>query len=150
MKQIEIQPYSWKSKISVRSLWEFIEDNLHMNGFPCPMYWITEREILLLKNKKNIFLAISNGVMIGCIIVKGSNIEILCVKRRYRRKGVGETLVKHIESILKTDKRRKNIYVSSFYPFKAKGFYERIGFEIDADDKFERTWHLKKGLKNDC
>ncbi len=147
MKQIEIQQF--KSQCTIRELWEFTEDNLHIKGCPSPMYWTTEREIEKLKQKKNIFLAIGNGVMIGCIIVKGSHIETLCVKKRHRRKGVGESLVKHVELIMKADKRRKNIYVSSFYPFKAKGFYERMGFEIDADDKFERTWHLKKGLKND-
>jgi len=145
MKQVEIQRFN--SQCTVHELWEFIEDNLYLKGCPSPMYWTTERELEKFKEKKNIFLAISNGVMIGCITVEGSNIRILCIKRRYRRKGVGESLVKHVESIMKSDKRKKNIYVSSFYLFKAKGFYERMGFEIEDDYKFERTWHFKKGLR---
>jgi len=144
--EIKIEKYTDESKISIHSLWEFIEDNLHKKEFPSPMYWINEREIHCLKNKNNIFLAIYRGIMIGCIIVKASEIKILCVKRRFRRKGVGKKLVNHIEQIMRKDKRKKQISVSSCYQFKAKSFYERLGFNVDYNDKFERTWELKKGL----
>ena len=144
MKPITIELFN--SQCSVRSLWEFIEDNLYIARFPSPMFWITEREIKARQENKNIFLAISNGIVVGCIVFKRSNIEVLCVKRRYRKNGIGKKLIEHIELVLKGDKRRKNLTVSTLDNFNAKRFYERMGFETIGNKGCDHTWHMKKGL----
>ena len=85
--------------------------------------------------------------MIGCIIVEKGNVEVLCVKRRYRRKGVGTSLLKHMENELKK-RRYKTLRVISMKTFRAKDFYEKHGYEIESKRQYlcDRAWHFKKGL----
>lgn len=137
---------TFNNQCTESELWYFIEDNLTISSYPAPMYWITEREIKNLRKKNNILLAMQGKTMVGCIIVKGSQIEILCVKRWYRKRGIGAGLIKHIEDLWKQNKRRRYIRVDSVKDFKAKGFYDRMGFVVYRHGLEDYTWHMQKGL----
>jgi len=140
-----IEPYV--KQCSIKQLWEFIEDSLSVKGLPSPMYWVSRREIERRKNKGEIFLAMQREKMLGCIIVNSSNIDILCIRKLYKRRGIGKGLVDHVEQILHKDKRRKYIRVDSLERFKAKPFYERLGFRDYRSNAWDHTWHMKKELQ---
>jgi ribosomal protein S18 acetylase RimI-like enzyme len=141
---MNIEPFH--KQCTVDELWEFIEDNLKLRGFPAPMYWISKRQIKTCKKKNEIFLAMRGDKMLGCIITIGSGIEILCVRRYYRKKGIGKALVNHAISVLKQDTRRKHVKVETLHDFKAKGFYEKLGFSVYNVNDYDYTWHMKKAL----
>ena len=135
---------------SVDELWNFTEENLKNGATSYPMYWTTRGRIERMREKGEIFLAMAGKNMIGCIMVEKGNVEVLCIKRRYRRKGVGTSLLRHMENELKK-KRYKTLRVISMKAFGAKGFYEKQGYEIESKRQFfcDRTWHLKKAIQNE-
>ena len=135
----------FQKQCTIKELWGFIEDSLGIRNNAYPMYWITERKLGKLRKKGNIFLAMKGQSMIGCIIVENNYVEILCIKKKYRRKGIGNLLLNHIETKWRRDKRRKRILVDSVKDFKAKGFYEKMGYRVTEghlDDSY--TWHFEK------
>lgn len=144
MKNFTIESYSGQCKIDY--LWNFIEDNLSLRELPSPMFWITERNLKLRRKNNEIFLAMIDNKMVGCIVLNKSSIEILCIKRRYRKRGIGKSLVRYAEESLKKDGRRKYLKVDSFKPFKAKTFYDKMGFEAYNQSEYCDTWHLRRKL----
>jgi ribosomal protein S18 acetylase RimI-like enzyme len=144
MKQWVIELYT--NQCTIHELWEFIEDSLSLKDYPYPMYWVTKRVIEKHKKKGHIYLAMQGKKMVGCLIIEKSNIEILCVRKRYKLRGIGESLVKHVEQILQRDKRRKYIRVDSMEDFKAKPFYERLGFKDYKSHEWDHCWHLQKSI----
>ncbi|MFA7218932.1 MAG: GNAT family N-acetyltransferase [Synergistaceae bacterium] len=144
MKDFAIEHYSDQCKID--DLWDFIEDNLSLKGFPSPAFWITKRALELRRKNNEILLAMIDNKMIGCIVLNRSLIEILCIKRRYRKRGIGNKLVRYAEELLKKDARRKYLRVDSFKPFKAKNFYDKMGFETYNQSEYCDTWHFRRKL----
>ena len=144
MLNLTIEPY--KKQCKTAELWDFIEDNLRLKGFPKPMYWVSHSDIVQRRKNNEIFLAMQGGKMLGCVIIKKENIEILCVRKRYRRKGIGKALIEHVVAILARDKRRKYIKVDSLCNFGVKEFYEKLGFTDYISNVYDYTWHLKKAL----
>jgi GNAT superfamily N-acetyltransferase len=138
---------AYTKQCSIKQLWEFIEESLSVNGLPYPMYWISRRKLEKRKKKGEIFLAMQGKKMVGCIIVKGNNIEILCVRKRYKKRGIGSELVGHVEQKLRKDRRRKYVKVDSLKAFKAKPFYEGLGFRDYRCHRWDHTWHLRKEIQ---
>jgi ribosomal protein S18 acetylase RimI-like enzyme len=136
----------YDKQLPVKELLEFIEENLKLRGFPSPMYWVSKRQVQECRKNNEIFLAMQGNKMLGCIIIIGSRIEILCVRKYYRKRGIGKALVNYAIEFLKQDKRRKYVKVESLHDFKAKQFYDKLGFtQYDVND-YDYTWHLQKAL----
>lgn len=144
----------YNNQCTITELFEFIEDSLFVRGCVKPMYWIRECELRLCKKNKNIFLAIHNGNMVGCIIVRKDfayatmMIEALCIRKRYRNRGYGKALIKHVENLLLEKGECEYIRVDSWKHFKAKPFYESLGFTKEYKPfNIDETWHLEKKIR---
>jgi ribosomal protein S18 acetylase RimI-like enzyme len=113
------------------------------------MYWTSESRIHSRKRDGKIIVAMQDGKLVGCLIANGSEIEILCVKKRYRKRGIGKILIQHVENEWKNDKRRKSIIACSLKNFKAKKFYEKMGFEVENKKEWlkDYSWHFRKALR---
>lgn len=145
---------TYNNQCTISELFEFIEDSLFIRGCVKPMYWINERELRLCKKNKHIFLAIHNEKMVGCVIVKKDAayatmmIEILCIRKRYRNRGYGKKLIEHVEGLFLNDGLCKYIRTDSWGPFKAKQFYESLGFTKEYRSfNIDETWHLEKKIR---
>ncbi len=143
-RTITIEQYH--NQCSIHELWDFIESSLEIKHYPKPMYWVTTGELKRFKDKNSIWVSMCNNRIVGCIVMNRNTIEALCVRKRYRKNGIGKNLVNYCENVLKCNKRIKCMYVWSMYDFKAKGFYEKIGFSIIHGGEFNYTWHLKKNI----
>jgi len=149
-----MQIETYKNQCTIPELFEFIEDSLLTRGCIKPMYWINERELKECRKNKHIFLAIHNKKMVGCIIVKKDAayatmmIEILCIRKRYRNRGYGKKLMANVEGLLLNDGLCKYVRVDSWVPFKAKPFYESLGFTKEyLSVNIDNTWHLVKKIR---
>ena len=77
-------------------------------------------------------------------------IDVLWVKDKYRKQGLGSRLLKEIENIA-LDKGCNLIHLDTF-DFQAKDFYIKYGYEVfgilDECPEGHKRYFLKKKLKN--
>tara|TARA_Y100000310_G_C20412367_1_gene682645 strand:+ start:342 stop:770 length:429 start_codon:yes stop_codon:yes gene_type:complete len=96
------------------------------------------------------FIAINKGKVIGTartrILNKKSKIERIVINQKFRNKGIGTGLVKIILNFLKR-KNISKIYLHAQY--RAKNFYEKIGFKAKGKPFNEDgIKHIKMIYKN--
>ena len=90
--------------------------------------------IIRYSKNEDIFVALSDSEVIGTVSVLESRVRNLFVKIEFQRKGIGQDLIRFVESAAK-EKNMERLFLSS--NLSAVGFYEKLGFisvEISNED----------------
>lgn len=98
----------------------------------------------IVKNEHGLEIA---GVLGGIDCYLGLEINILWVKEEYRTKGLGSTLLKHMETV--AVENGATIAVLDTFDFQAEGFYLKNGYKIigeikDYPKNYRRIYLTKK------
>lgn len=105
---------------------------------------IEEFKNYVLKDKKNIIA----GIKVCLYFNECMFISVLFVDEKYRRKGLGTQLLKHVEAKAKSISIRL-VHLDTF-DFQAKDFYLKQGYEIfgilEDCPKGHKRYYLKKLL----
>lgn len=88
---------------------------------------ITKKQMYVVLNRNGNCIAAMGVVNNGCFI-KYSYLALLAVKKRYRRKGIGEKLINKFEEIGFRKADRVFVLVSDFNK-KAQSFYKKLGYK---------------------
>jgi GNAT superfamily N-acetyltransferase len=81
----------------------------------------SSREYYIIRHNHKI---IAGMALDGC-----GEIEILCVAKKWRRKGLGTQLVNFAINLAR-EERLTNIFVGTYNKFNAVPFYKKLGFTI--------------------
>jgi GNAT superfamily N-acetyltransferase len=76
--------------------------------------------------RDDVLVALEKGRVRGALVLEGSHVEAIAVRRRHRGRGIGSTLVRAAAA-------REGTVTAEFDP-RVRGFYESLGFEIDCCD----------------
>lgn len=106
-----------------------VRDELHikMPGFR----WDKREVIREMIEDGEYFVGVENGVVVAVMgfsyFKRYLRIETLAVSHAHHRKGLGAQLIRYAKRKARTLKV-KFVYLESFYEYKTKGFYRKMGF----------------------
>ena len=121
---------------------------LSLSSHTFDSYWV-EGEVKFHKY----YLLLCNGKTVGAIDIlidedsSITHIECIAIQKNYQRKGLGGFAIQLTEKIAKKYKSDK-IQVGSYCGFKARKFYEKMGFNLieEGNDGFADYWDFEKKL----
>ena len=94
----------------------------------------TEKHILRLSNKRRIYVAVDDDVIVGTASIEDNTICTVFVDTFYHRNGIGRKLVQLMEEIA-ANKGLSVVKVSS--SLTSQGFYEKLGYKVVGEEESE-------------
>ncbi len=102
-------------------------------------------ELRAMVKDRQLFLAETDGLIVGCAGWRGKHLRHVYVARGPERGGRGTRLVTRAESDFRDRTSAAKIYVASV--LYARGFYEKLGYEVATTERSgSEPFHMKKSF----
>ena len=102
-------------------------------------------ELRTMVKDRQLFVAETDGLIVGCAGWRGKHLRHVYVAPDSERGGLGTRLVTRAESDFRDRTSAAEIHVGSV--LYARGFYEKLGYELVTDERSgSEPFHMKKSF----